>query len=251
VIVLLGGTHEGRRLAQELTELGFELLVSTATSFGAGLIDKGIEVRHGRLDEPALESLIKERRAGAVVDATHPFAQEISAMAEQVCGRLSLPCLRYERAPANLPDERLSAVVGSVEQAGAALAGGRRIFLSTGVQTIGRFAALAGRARSSAELFARILPAPESIEEALRWLPPANIVAAMGPFDREFDRACWRRFDIDTLVTKNSGAGVGLEEKVATALEMGLRVVVIDRPAPRPGAFYDVAAVAAALEGCG
>jgi precorrin-6A/cobalt-precorrin-6A reductase len=247
VIVLLGGTQEGRRLTRELAELGFELLVSTATSFGAGLIDGGVQVRHGPLDAPALEALINERKVEAVVDATHPFAQEISAMAEEVCGRLSLPYLRYERAAAELPDDGALLVADSVEAAAGALAGGRKIFLSTGARTIGRFTALGADAGLEAEFFARILPARASIEEALRWLPAANIVAAVGPFDREFDLACWRRFAVDTLVTKNSGAGVGLEQKVAGALEMGLRVVVIDRPPVRPGAFYDPREIALAL----
>lgn len=147
--------------------------------------------------------------------------------------------MRLERGPSTISREDIT-VVNSLPAAIEAIEHTwKRIFLATGVKSIGEFVTGAQRVCGNPEFFARILPTVPSVEEASRWLPPSHIVAAIGPFDHEFNRWCWRRFNIDTVITKDSGAGAGVEAKVDTARELGLRVIVVERPVMDPHGFAD------------
>ncbi|MDP1808756.1 MAG: precorrin-6A reductase [Actinomycetota bacterium] len=254
MILVLGGTTEGRRLAGYLSDSGFKVMLSTATTFPdsrgpaenpPGRAD-GVTAITGMLDRRALACLIDDRRIRALVDATHPFALEITKLARSVCEDLNLPYLRFERAREEIPGHPDIILIDHLEDApGAAAMNGGNIFLATGVKSIERFANEIPPER----VFARVLPWPQSLDEALKWLPPSNVIAALGPFTREFNVACFNLFNARILVTKNSGAGAGMEAKISAALELKMKVVIIDRPHPVDGAFTDFAALAARLEG--
>ncbi|MFA4966487.1 MAG: precorrin-6A/cobalt-precorrin-6A reductase, partial [Thermoleophilia bacterium] len=108
MILLLGGTSDARALAAELRAGGHEVLLSVVTEYGARLAGSDADaVRQGALGEDELARLVGD--AAAVVDATHPFAAEISRLAAAACGRAGRPYLRYERAATELPGEVLVA----------------------------------------------------------------------------------------------------------------------------------------------
>lgn len=245
---MIGGTTEGRELAGFLSDSGYKVTVSTATEFCRSANKIGpvneISTRSGALSRPEMIDLIKSRNIGAVIDATHPFAVEISKLARSVCEQLDWPYLRFERAQTNTPIHPDVIPVSSFAAAAAAQLDGN-VFLATGVKSIEGFAAAVPKER----LFARVLPWPQSLNQALKWLPPENIIAALGPFTAEFNKACFRLFQADTLVTKNSGAGAGIEEKISAALELKMKVVIIDRPQAADDSLGDFAAVAGRLEG--
>jgi len=245
MILILGGTTEGRDLAGYLSDAGFKIVLSAATGFPGRDGTEAPARINGSFDQGGLIGLIEERRVRAVVDATHPFALRISGLARSVCAGLDLPYLRYERAFTDIPDHPdISGAATPADALAKAAAWGGNLFLATGVKSIKSFASGVPRER----LFARILPWPSSIDEALKWLPPENVIAALGPFSREFNKACFDLFDARTLVTKNSGAGSGLEEKISAALKRHMKVVIIERPPAPEGSFTGFAEVADRLK---
>ena len=102
-IVVFAGTAEGRRLVLSLCRRLPEGVVtaSVATGWGRELLEaerpQNLRVREGRLDRGQIEAFLREERAGAVVDATHPYAREVSENLRAACGALELPCLGLAR----------------------------------------------------------------------------------------------------------------------------------------------------------
>lgn len=250
-VLIMGGTTEGRQIAEGARALGCEILVSTATKSGEIWAGDFGPVRSGRLDSEGLNKLIREKGIKVVIDATHPFAGEVSRITRETCDGLGLPYLRMERPPSRTAATGAVSASSVEEAAALVVEPGRRVFLATGVQTLALFVRAAREKDFDTRFFARVLPTVDSITEAVRWLPPSNIVAAVGPFDRHFNSWCWRTFTVDTIVTKDSGADMGVEEKVETALEMGLRAVVVARPAPPAGAYFQCEEILAKLEALG
>lgn len=169
--------------------------------------------------------LVAYLRAGGfthVVDATHPFAAQMSAHAVAACAEAGVALIALERPvwQAGPGDDWLG--VADVEGAVDALPDmGARVFLAIGKQTLEPFAAKPGNF-----YLLRLVDPPEG---ALP-LPLAEAVIARGPFTVEGDVALMRDHRITHLVAKNAG-GAGAEAKLVAARALGVRVVMIDRPA--------------------
>jgi precorrin-6A/cobalt-precorrin-6A reductase len=236
VILLLGGTSDARELAAGLRHAGYDVLVSAASDYGARLVGPtGAEVRCGPLDEEELERLVTG--SDAVVDATHPFAERISVAAAQACGRIGRPYLRLERPAGDLP-------AGTVRAANAAEAArlaaelardrGGAILLTVGSKTVDAYA-LAAR-EAGVRLVARVLPIPESLAAcAAAGLEPRDVIAMQGPASAELDVALLRHVGAVVLVTKESGAAGGLDEKLRAVELAGATAVVVERPRSAAG----------------
>ena len=98
-ICIFGGTTEGRRLADFLRGQDGHVLVCVATEYGEALAPGGenVEVRAGRLDTAGMAALLGKRRFDAVVDATHPFATEVSRNLRATCKDTGTEYIRLSR----------------------------------------------------------------------------------------------------------------------------------------------------------
>jgi len=106
---------------------------------------------------------------------------------------------------------------------------GARVLLTIGSKHIGPYVRAAQENQS--DLFARVLPEPDSLEACRRGgLSREQVIAAIGPFCLEENLNLLRRLEIDVLVTKESGVAGGLPEKIEAALERNCRIVIIQRP---------------------
>ncbi len=167
-----------------------------------------------------LVDYLRAERIGAVVDATHPFAAQMSRNAIEACGLAEVPLLGLERAPwlAGAGDRWVH--VGSIEAAIAAVPDApARVFLAIGKQN------LAGFAAKPHHYLLRLVDAPDAPP-----LPDCTIVLARGPFEVEGDKALLLQHKISHVVAKNAG-GVGAEAKLIAARALDLPVILIDRPA--------------------
>ncbi|MDA8337393.1 MAG: precorrin-6A reductase [Peptococcaceae bacterium] len=229
MIVVLAGTSEGRVLARTLAGRGRRVVACTATAYGGELLaGSGCTVRSGPLGETSLSGLVSGARV--LVDATHPFAREISVLAARTAADHGIPYLRYSRPAFSLPDDPL---VHPVPDFGAAALLAPRlgsvIFLATGSKTLDLF--LPPARAAGCRVVARVLPAEGVVARCLSLgLSPADIVAAQGPFGREVNVALLRHFGAGVMVTKEDGAPGGLGEKLAACLELGVPLVVVGRP---------------------
>ncbi len=230
-VLILGGTGEAARLAREAAAI-FGDAAGFTVSF-AGRVEDLPELPGGiRLGgfggAGGLGKYLKDAHIDLVVDATHPFAQQISANAHDACRRADVPRLMLIRPPWQKKDGDNWLEVETLEAAAAALPTlAKRVFLTVGAGGLAAFADV-----TDTFLLARVIEPPAP--------PPAGItlIAAKPPFTLAGERALMREHAIDTLVSKQSG-GVATEAKIQAARELGLRVVLIARPQAEPG---DVAA---------
>jgi precorrin-6A/cobalt-precorrin-6A reductase len=234
-VLVLGGTSEARELAAELAgQPGLRVISSLAGRVRDPALPAG-EVRIGGFGgAPGLADWARAHGVDAIVDATHPFAETISAHAVAACARTGLPLLRLTR-PGWLeqPGDDWHQV-GSLHEAAAILPSlGTRVFLTTGRQGLAAFAPPRPAAPSQAALAAlwfliRCVDPPSGAMPANR-----EVLLARGPYTQDAERALMRRFAINVLVTKNSGGSL-TEGKLAAARDLGLPVVMVRRPATPP-----------------
>ena len=255
-VLLYGGTTEGRELAQRLSEAGVTCDVRVATAYGSEVMPElpGIRVSVGRLGVDEMHALALEG-CRAVVDATHPYATEVSANIRKSLEGTEIPYLRLKRQGTTDLDivtdiqnrseqncehaEQFSNIryfTDNVSCAKALSATQGNILLTTGSKELAAYCAQEGLRE---RLFVRVLPGTESIakceESGIRG---KQIIAMQGPFTEEMNLGLIRQFSIAHLVTKESGANGGFEEKIAAAQEVQLPVYVIGNPEKEKGSSF-------------
>lgn len=227
-ILVLGGTGEARRLADLLVTAGLDVVTSLAGKVSRPRLPRG-EVRIGGFGGPeGLAHWLRESDIGAVIDATDPFAAEISHTALRATLETGTPLLRIDRPrwePRNgdewirVPD--LAAAARVVRERY------RRPMLTVGTQGP---AAFAGDTRGSYLI--------RCVEPPSGPLPHRYLLMLdRGPFAVESERTLMSRHRIDVLVTRNSG-GEPSAAKLRAAAELRIPVVMVDRPTPPPGAGH-------------
>lgn len=241
MILVIGGTSDSREIAEKLVKIGAPVLVSTATGYGAGLAaGYGIEVSQGRLDENQLRKFMASRGIKVLVDASHPYATEISFNSAAACAGLGIPYVRYARAEADIPTGSVIEVVKDyLEAARRACAAGHTIIAATGGKTAGIF--IKEAVPKGRRIIFRIIPDPEAIKNLIEMgVSPGDIVAMQGPFSEEMNIALIRHYGADVMITKESGTAGGFMEKVAAAEKTGARLIVVRRPPEPEGAVRTV-----------
>lgn len=240
VIWIVGGTSEGRRLARRCAECGLPTVVSVATGYGEEILSgkQYGEILQGRMDQNQMREHIRSKKVELVIDATHPYAVEVTENIRGACEAESVEYLRLLREPADMeawPDGTI--LVDSVSAAIAYLSDRPgNIMLTTGSKDLPAFCEGLERQR----LYPRVLPSVDSLricEE--NGIPQANCIAMQGPFSEAVNLALLLQFQCQFLVTKESGAVGGLEEKRAACQKAGATAVVIRRPVVENGLDFD------------
>lgn len=234
-VALFGGTAQGRELALDLQRAGLEVTVSVATGLGRDLqgTGGGLRVRVGRMDAGEMETFLREGGFYAAVDATHPYAREVSQNLRAACEKLYIPCYPLRREETPLPGCIPAEDAAEAARLCETIPG--NILLATGTKELPVFCREPGL---SERLYPRVLPVAESLEACRReGIPPGRIVAMMGPFSHRLNLALMDQLDISVLVTKDGGEAGGMPEKLSAARERGAQVVVIRRP-PKTGRDY-------------
>ena len=233
-VLVLGGTREARELAAALVAGGVDVLSSLAGRVAEPVLPEG-DVRIGGFGgAEGLAAWLAEHAPRAVVDATHPFAAQITEHAAAAATAHGTPLMRLQRpgwTPQQGDDWRF---VGSLAEAAHAVAGYACVFLTTGRQGVGAFAALPGRV-----LVRSVDPPDEPLPAG------ATLLLDRGPFSVADELSLMREHGVDVVVTKDSG-GALTEAKLTAARELGLPVVLVRRP-PLPPGIETVGTVADAL----
>lgn len=226
-LLILGGTHEARALARHAVRLpGLSVTTSLAgrTSRPAAL--EG-EVRIGGFGgADGLAAWLGDDGADWVIDATHPFATEISRNGALACEKLGLPRLVLERPPWRAGDGDNWIEVDGVAAAAAAVEGtAKRVFLTLGARALDPFANISG--------VWFLVRTVEAIEPPPS-LAACHTVTGRGPFDAAHETELLRQHRIDCVVSRNSG-GDATYAKIEAARKLNLPVVMLRRPPPQTG----------------
>ena len=232
-ILILGGTGEARELADRLVEAGHTVMTTLAGRTAQPHLPRG-EVRIGGFGGvDGLVSYLREAGIERVIDATHPFATEISAHATSAAAATGIALIRLQR-PAWEGADWLEVDEGAA--AAAALPGGARVLVTSGGKDLDLLLA-----RTDCAFIVRL------IEPPARPLPRhARLLLARPPFreDAEIELMWGER--ITHLVSKNSG-GTQTPAKLNAARALNVRVILIGRPPASAGAFVGIDGVVAAI----
>jgi len=225
MIWVVGGTSNATEICERLIATGVSVIVTVTTDFGRQLSElPGIRVIKAMLSIQDMEQLILENNIDLIIDASHPFAAEVSANAMLAAKNTAVPYLRFERANTRFES---ATYVDSYEEAVAYLAEKQgNILLTTGSKFVAKFIPLGAE-----RLFARVLSTSDSValcEQA--GLKPVNVIAMCGVGSVTLNMALLKEFDIRFLITKESGAEGGLQEKIEAANQVNAEVIIIQRP---------------------
>ena len=238
MILLLGGTSETAPIAEALASQGRKVLVSKCTDFplDTGIAD-GISVRTGPLDRSQLLALIETESIKAIVDATHPYAVEITKTAKQICLETGISYYRFERPGTDYADENVYFADSHQQAAEIACSFQSPILLTTGANNLEAYVAQAKTYNS--ELFARVLPFKDSIDKcAKRGLDEEHIIPAKGPFSEQENLELLSKHSIGVIVTKDSGTAGGIETKLNAAKKAACKMVIVTRNTPTDAEHY-------------
>lgn len=223
-ILILGGTTEARALAERLAlrnDIDATISLAGRTADPKPL---PLPTRIGGFGgaEGLIDYLAKER-IDLLIDATHPFANQISANAAIAAERAKVPLFALRRPAWEIVDGDRWTCVDGIDAAVAALgATPRRVFLAIGRQEAGRF--------SAAPQHNYLVRSVDPVEPPLS-VPDCRYILASGPFDEADERQLLHDERIEVVITKNSGGGATYA-KIAAARALGIEVVMIERRPP-------------------
>jgi precorrin-6A/cobalt-precorrin-6A reductase len=183
----------------------------------------------GRLQAEELCQFLHSQEIVAVLDASHPYAVEISQMAIAAANQLQIPYLRYERPTVNTQLNAQSII--DIDSFDTLLAEdylqGERVLLTVGYRPLPLFRPWQEKSR----LFARILPSLTAMDAALAaGFTPDRLIALRPPIPAELEKALWQHWEISLVVTKASGTAGGEDVKRIVAAELGIPLIIVNRP---------------------
>ncbi len=235
-LLILGGTSEAVRLAEMAVErfgTSLRIISSLAGRTTAPATPAG-EVRSGGFGGvTGLRDYLAAEQISLLVDATHPFAAQISDQAATACTQAGVPRVVLERPmwPQEAGDDwrivadatEAARTVGSLVAEDPTLG----VLLTVGHNDLAQFAGIAG-----GRWVVRTIEAPDDVR------PDATVLKQRGPFQLAGERRLFEQHGIGVLVTRASG-GAATAAKLTAARERGIPVVMIDRPPSPPGPCVD------------
>lgn len=214
MILVFGGTTEGRKAVEVLEEGGSTYFYSTKTG------EQDITLHHGQridgaLDAEAMQTFCREHDIRLIVDAAHPFASRLHQTIAQVSESLNIPTIRYERIYPKRDSEitwinDYSQIPNDIHS----------LLATTGVQSISKLKPLEA---AGIKVFYRILNRESSIALAQKQgASPEQLCYYEDPKDVSVEA--------DAILLKESGLSGGFQEKVDAAKARGMRIIALKRP---------------------
>lgn len=231
-VLVFAGTTEGRKIAEFLDSQSIPSHICVATEYGEELLPKSglMTLSHTRLDREDMERLMRKIQADPVIDATHPYAAEVTKNIRTACEKAGCRYVRLLRGSSDVEGKNDRAVyVSSVDEAAEYLKGTRgNVLVTTGSKEIAKYTVIP---EYKDRVFARVLSLANVAKQcAAHGFEGRNLICMQGPFSKEMNRAMIEQLDCKYLVTKMSGATGGYQEKLDAARETGCVPVVVGRP---------------------
>ncbi len=231
-------------MAERMDALREDALVSVATEYGGEVLPdfSSVRVRWGRMNQQEMEELIRKEKIQAVIDATHPYAAEVTRQIQGACRETGIPlvrCLRREGLQEDQKKKKTGIKWFSDLKSGICWLESQEgnILAVTGSKELAEYAALS---RFQERVFARVLPTVQAMETCRSLgLAGRHIIGIQGPFSVGLNRAMIEEYNCRFLVTKDSGPEGGMAEKLEAAALAGITAVVIGRPARESGMTVD------------
>ncbi len=234
-VLIFAGTIEGRLAAEYLGRHQINTYVCVATEYGESLISdtSSLQISHDRLTMEQMCVLMQKEMPQLVIDATHPYAAEVTTNIREACKRTQLKYIRLLRSGYQVTDTDViyaDSVPDAIEKLKNTSG---NILATTGSKEIAAYTALPDYKE---RVFARVLSLPKVTEQcAALGFEGRNLICMQGPFSLEMNAAMLRQYDCRYLVTKESGSTGGFMEKYEAAKQAGATLVLIGRPLAEEG----------------
>lgn len=232
--IVFAGTTEGYALCEFLAENRVSVYACAATEYGGSLLQENefLHVSAGRLKTEDMEELFRKENPEIVLDATHPYAAEVTKNIRTACESAGVLYQRILRPEGEKNSEAI--YVESTEEAAAFLSSTEgNIFLTTGSKELTKFT---GIPDYKERLFARVLSIPSVIRSCAELgIEGKHLIGMQGPFSAEINEAMLRQFQCSYLVTKDTGLAGGFPEKMEACQRCGVTPVIIGRPLKEEG----------------
>lgn len=203
--------------------------VSVATSYGKTCIlpQANATVLEGRMDAPQMVRLLTDKKIDLVVDATHPYAREVTENIRQACDTTAIPRIRCLREEGETNQQCI--LLDSIDEAVEFLEHTTgNILIATGSKELAKYTKITG---CQTRCYARVLSTKPAVEASMALgFEGAHLIAMQGPFSRELNEALLRQTKAAYFVTKESGNAGGFAEKLDAAKQTGAKLLVIRRP---------------------
>ena len=232
-VIVFAGTTEGYEISRFLSENQLPVLACVATEYGSKSLQENscLHVQAGRLDEQQMRDLFFREKPELVLDATHPYAAEVTQNIRKACEETGVSYTRILRTGS---EQQNAVYVRDAKEAAEYLKGTEgNVLLTTGSKELAVFTSVSDYNK---RLFARVLSLPSVIEscQALGF-EGRNLIAMQGPFSKELNQAMLEQYQCRYLVTKDSGKAGGFLEKIQAAEALGVTAVIIGRPLAEEG----------------
>jgi precorrin-6x reductase len=239
-LIIFGGTTEGRHICQWCINHSIDFLYCTTTDLGIEFLDTP-RVRVGRINSNEMPRFLKQEAPELVIDATHPYADKVSAAIAASCFVQDIECLGVLRQASDISDcESFSnedncngkningeSLIEWLKKTSGV------IFVATGVKEAALFTRLSD---FKERVWFRLLPTIEGLKTCLDvGYPREHLILMWGPFSESLNKAMFVAAGASILVTKDSGQEGGFPQKKKAALALGIKIALIKRPLPEQG----------------
>ena len=214
--IVFAGTTEGYELCRFLAEHQVQVLGCVATEYGTKSLSENsfLHVQAKRLSEEEMEALFEREKPELVLDATHPYAAEVTENIRRACEKTGIFYIRVLREESG---HQKAVYVESAEAAAEFLKTTEgNVLLTTGSKELKLFTSVPNFQK---RLFARVLSLPSVIDTCRELgFEGKNLIAMQGPFSEEMNAAMLKQYECRYLVTKDSGKAGGFLEKMQAAV---------------------------------
>lgn len=231
-IWLIGGTSESGAIAHYLSTQNCSYIVTVTTDSARQLYPDSAQVRVGPLDDKTVLAFMLQWQVAGILDASHPFAAEISRLAIAQSKSSGIAYLRYERPITAQPASAQILLSKSLpELLNSRQLRHQRVLFSLGYRSLLAVSTQLTALRKTSQLFIRVLPSLEALSGALSvGFSSKEIVALRPPVSPELEAALWQQWQISYVVAKASGRPGGEAVKHQIAKQLGITLVLIQRP---------------------
>ena len=233
-VLVFAGTTEGYEICRFLADHQVQTMGFAATEYGGKSLTENeyLTVQTGRLDETAMEQVFIREKPEMVLDATHPYAAEVTVNIRTACEKTQTLYRRVLRESGSREDKAV--YVESVQAAAQYLDQTQgNVLLTTGSKELAGFT---GMKNYQERLYARVLSLPNVMQACAELgFEGKHLIGMQGPFSRELNAAMLRQYRCKYLVTKDTGKAGGFQDKIDAALECDAVPVIIGRPLKEEG----------------
>lgn len=223
---IIGGTKDSRNFIEKILKFRSKFIVTIVSEYGGKLLENyGVNVEIKSMKEKEMKEFIKKNNIERIFDFSHPYALEVSRNAINASKETKIGYYRFDRSSYGYEKcqkfQDLDNLIKYIEN----LKG--NILCALGSNKIKKFESL----KNLKNIYFRVLPTKAAIENIENiGVLAKNIIGIQGPFSKEFNSFIYKQYNINYLLTKESGDIGGEQEKIDSALENNIEIIILKKP---------------------